>query len=123
MRRNLALAFLLVAVHLLSGCGMVAVSLVNETASSLTGKQCEVQNAFKEKPFCDDFVPPPSPVVHCFRTLASVNCYNEPNPFAAGQFTNQPMLPPAKVSTDVVREDKPGTVIPASTWPGIPKPI
>jgi hypothetical protein len=102
---------------------MMTVTLVNEAASSLTGKQCEVQNAFKEKPFCDEFVPPPSPVVHCFRTLGSVNCYNEPNPFAAGRFTNQPPAATTPIPSEIVRGERPLPVIPASTWPGTPKPI
>lgn len=89
--KHLLLTVILAAVLFLSGCGAVvlegaSVMVSDKTASDhlvswFSGKDCSVVRSDKGLEYCVEDQPPMiKPNVYCYRTLASVSCYTQPDP-------------------------------------------
>ena len=80
---------------LLGGCGIAAVTAIDETMSSFTGKECRVRHVFQDdRAICYEAVAlPQGPRVYCYKTLGGVDCYREPNPLAGAEFQSEPKKP------------------------------
>lgn len=56
-------------------------TLIDHTVSMISGRDCSTIRAQNAGPYCQDKEPPrplPSQPVYCYRSLASVNCYESP---------------------------------------------
>ena len=95
MRKIGTIAALLVSASLLGGCGVAAVTMIDETMSSFTGKECRVRHVFQDdKAICYEAVGlPEGPRVYCYRTLGGIDCYREPNPLGGAEFKVEPKGP------------------------------
>ena len=96
MKRNFWFSIaLLGCLPLLGGCGAAAVTMIDETMSSFTGKECRVRHVFNDdKAICYEAVSlPQGPRVFCYRTLGSIDCYREPNPLIGDAFKIEPQPP------------------------------
>ena len=94
-RKNRFVLVLMLIGPLLGGCGVAAVTMLDETMSSFTGKECRVKHAFQDdKALCYQAVAlPEGPRVYCYKTLGGIDCYREPNPLAGTAFQAEPQKP------------------------------
>ena len=88
-------AALLLMMPGLGGCGVAAVTMIDETMSSFTGKECRVRHVFDDaKAVCYEAVSlPEGPRVYCYRTLGGIDCYRTPNPLDGRKFEVEPKPP------------------------------
>jgi len=60
-------------------------SIVDHVISYSSGKDCSSVYLEKGNRYCKEDEPVIKPQVYCYRTLASMTCYERPDPFANGQ--------------------------------------
>ncbi len=60
-------------------------TVTDHIVSLASGKNCSTVRVDRGQSYCveDEINPPPK--VYCYRTLGSVSCYNEPDPYKGGQ--------------------------------------
>ena len=63
--------------------GSVAVAVVDRVVSSYAGKECRVADLITTGTICKTAARSVAAPVYCYRTLGGVDCYAEPDPFAA----------------------------------------
>ncbi len=76
------LAFLVI----LSGCATEAAKSIDGTVSEYMGLNCSSQNLAVGESYCTR--PGPDLVqekIHCYKSLGTVDCYKEPNPYETEQ--------------------------------------
>ncbi|MCF8468610.1 MAG: hypothetical protein K9G33_14515 [Sneathiella sp.] len=82
LHRDLRAGILLAATLLVSGCSTDVFKAVDKNISGLFGDSCSIANLSGGEDFCPSskttYVQAP---VYCYKTLGSVNCYNEENPY------------------------------------------
>ncbi len=68
---------------LLAGCGTAAVAIVDEKVSKWTASDCSANRFFTGGPYCREapVEPGPQPALYCYRTLGTVDCYSQPDPW------------------------------------------
>ena len=95
LRKLRLVAILMGFAPMLGGCGIAAVTVIDETMSSFTGQECRVRHVFQDdKAICYEAVSlPEGPRVYCYRTLGGVDCYREPNPLGDAEFKIEPKPP------------------------------
>jgi hypothetical protein len=80
--RILAFAALLGSTFMASGCSSDVFKTVDKKVAGLFGDSCSFDNLSNGDDFCptkkETFVQPP---LYCYKTLGSVNCYKEENPY------------------------------------------
>lgn len=90
-RKAFALSGMIVAALFLNGCGVAVIEGASVMASDKTasdhlvslfsGKDCSVVRSEQGLEYCvEDQPPDPEPRVFCYKTLASVSCYDRPDP-------------------------------------------
>ena len=82
---------------LVSGCENVMVNMADNVLSSATGRECSVSRLFREVVLCRPEAPEVAarePTLFCYRTLGTVDCYAEVDPYKATKgLVNQPRPP------------------------------
>ena len=91
-------ALVLVGMAMLaSGCETVMVNLVDNALSSATDRECSVSGMFRGDVLCQPAAPVITvgePPLFCYRTLGTVDCYAETDPYKATKgLVNRPRPP------------------------------
>lgn len=95
------LSFVIVSLSLLAGCSSVpglaqleGVSLIatdktvtDNLVSYYSGKNCSAIRANKGLTYCEEDEILPKPEVYCYKTIASVTCYDRPDPYDGRRMT------------------------------------
>lgn len=80
--RGFIIAALLATVFTTSGCSSDVFKAVDKKVAGIFGDSCSFTNLSTGDDFCptkrEIFVQPP---LYCYKTLGSVNCYSEENPY------------------------------------------
>lgn len=81
---------LLAAGAVLAGCSVTAVPLVDKTLSHQQGRDCTVANALYGEAICPDTRPvTPETEIFCYRTIANVECFTDPDPYQRAGTTDR----------------------------------
>ena len=76
--------FVVAVAGLVTGCGTVAVSVLDKSISSATGRECSFARAFEGGELCYGAQPDDADAnasLFCYQTLGTVDCYNEADPY------------------------------------------
>ncbi|MBO0332331.1 hypothetical protein J0X12_01810 [Sneathiella sp. CAU 1612] len=99
--RGLTIGALLVATVATSGCSSDIFKTVDKNVAGVFGDSCSFTNLSSGKDFCplksETFVQAP---LYCYKTLGSVNCYREENPYSTEKSARVRKVP-ALASTGV----------------------
>ena len=80
--RGFTTAVVLAAAFMASGCSSDMFKTVDKKVAGIFGESCSFTNLSSGDDFCptkrEIFVQPP---LYCYKTLGTVNCYNEENPY------------------------------------------
>lgn len=57
----------------------------DHVVSAASGKNCSITRAKEYGVYCEEDMPVPKDQVYCYRSLAAVTCYSQPNPYGVAQ--------------------------------------
>lgn len=64
--------------------GLTDKTIEDHVVSVISGKNCSTVRTNQGRTYCVEDELNPEPKVHCYRTLASVTCYDKPDPYGNG---------------------------------------